>query len=286
MQKLWQIFRTSPAPLRLGLFFVTLALIWLPFAIPIYLIFRADENLTTILTMSLVFIEFLFYLPFWVKKVHGETQPFRRYGLVWTRANGVGLLKGLAYGFSFTWGLLIFEDLLGLINILPPTSGLIRFVLEGSLTGLGVAFAEELVFRGWLYDELERDYSPNIVLWGSAVTFGVSHFLKPWEEMIRTLPVLPGLVLLGATLVWARRSQRGNLGKPIGLHGGLVWGYYIFNVGGLIEYREDISPWITGVDGNPLGGLLGILFLGGLAGLMWRGARQMALKTQSRNAEN
>ena len=286
MQRLWQLFRTSPAPLRLGLFFVTLALIWLPFAIPIYLIFRADENLTTILTMSLVFIEFLFYLPFWVKKVHGETQPFRRYGLVWTRANGVGLIKGLAYGFSFVWGLLIFEDLLDLINILPPTTALIRFVLEGSLTGLGVAFAEELVFRGWLYDELERDYSPNIVLWGCAGVFGISHFLKPLGEMIRTLPVLPGLVLLGATLVWAKRSQRGNLGKPIGLHGGLVWGYYIFNVGGLIEYRDDISPWITGVDGNPLGGLCGIVLLSVLAWLMWRGAQQTAFKAQSKGSES
>lgn len=225
--------------------------------------------------MGLLFLEFLGYLPWWVKHVHGETKPFQSYGLVWQRVNGVDLLRGLAYGFTFTWGLLLVEALLGLITITPPSFGLVRIVLEGALSGLGVALAEELVFRGWLYDELARDYGdrPNIVLGGCAGTFAISHFLKPLSEIIRTFPVLPGLALLGATLVWAKRSRRNRLGQPIGIHGGLVWGYYIFNVGGLIQYRDDVSPWITGVDGNPLGGLCGLIFLSGLAWLMWRSQR-------------
>ncbi|ACB00261.1 MULTISPECIES: type II CAAX endopeptidase family protein [Cyanophyceae] len=274
MKRFWHLCKTTPAPLRLGLFFLSLGIIWLPLAAPLYLIFRADENLTTILTMGLLFLEFLVYLPFWVKQVHGETQPFRRYGLVWQRANGVDLVTGLAYGLGFTWALLIFEDVLGFIEIIPPTTALIRIVIEGALSGLGVALAEELVFRGWVYDELERDYGSKIVLWGSAIAFAILHFLKPLPEMIRTLPVFPGLVLLGLTLVWAKRSRFGRLGKPIGLHGGLVWGYYIFNVGGLIQSKEGVSPWLTGVDGNPLGGLWGILFLAVLAWIMARAAQK------------
>ncbi|MEQ8960279.1 MAG: CPBP family intramembrane glutamate endopeptidase, partial [Coleofasciculus sp. C2-GNP5-27] len=75
-----------------------------------------------------------------------------------------------------------------------------------------------------------------------------------------TLPGFPGLVLLGLTLVWAKRGQ-GRLGLPIGLHAGLVWGYYLINVGQLVQYSGQVSPWITGVDGNPIAGVMGLAFL-------------------------
>ncbi|HEY9891306.1 MAG TPA: LPXTG cell wall anchor domain-containing protein, partial [Candidatus Sericytochromatia bacterium] len=73
------------------------------------------------------------------------------------------------------------------------------------------------------------------------------------------------LLILGLTLVWAKRSTRGLLGLPIGIHAGLVWGYYILNVGKLVEYSHQVSPWITGVDGNPIAGVMGLLFLSFLA---------------------
>ncbi|NJQ97250.1 MAG: CPBP family intramembrane metalloprotease, partial [Hydrococcus sp. CSU_1_8] len=53
-----------PAPARLGIFILALLLSWLPFAIPIYLLFKYDPNLTTILTMGLMFIAFLILLRF------------------------------------------------------------------------------------------------------------------------------------------------------------------------------------------------------------------------------
>jgi len=48
----------------------------------------------------------------------------------------------------------------------------------------------------------------------------------------------------------------------MGIHSGLVWGYYLLKVGGLIIPHKNLSPWLTGIDGNPLAGLLG---LGGLS---------------------
>jgi LPXTG-motif cell wall-anchored protein len=51
----------------------------------------------------------------------------------------------------------------------------------------------------------------------------------------------------------------------MGLHAGLVWGYYILNVGQLVQYSNQVSPWITGVDRNPIAGVMGLLFLGTLA---------------------
>jgi hypothetical protein len=47
----------------------------------------------------------------------------------------------------------------------------------------------------------------------------------------------------------------------MGLHGGLVWGYYILNVGELVKYSDTVPTWITGIDRNPLAGVMGILFL-------------------------
>jgi hypothetical protein len=114
-------------------------------------------------------------------------------------------------------------------------------------------------------DELQRDYSQRVSLWADAILFAALHFLKPLSEMIRTLPGFPGRLLLGLTMVWAKRSSGGLLGLPIGLHAGVVWGYYIINVGKLVEYSGQISPWITGVDGDPLAGVMGLMFMGVLA---------------------
>ena len=59
----------------------------------------------------------------------------------------------------------------------------------------------------------------------------------------------------------------------MGVHGGLVWGYYIVNVGELVTYSNKVSPWITGVDGNPLAGVTGLVFLAILA--VWTGKKRI-----------
>ena len=47
------------------------------------------------------------------------------------------------------------------------------------------------------------------------------------------------------------------MGLPIGLHGGLVWGNYIIEVGKLIKYSGAAPQWVTGVNNNPLAGVMG-----------------------------
>jgi len=99
-----------------------------------------------------------------------------------------------------------------------------QVILEGLIVALGIGFAEELLFRGWLLDELQRDYRPRVALWVDALIYAALHFIKPLAEILRTLPGFPALLLLGLTFVWAKRSHRSRLGLPIGLHSGLVWG--------------------------------------------------------------
>lgn len=242
-----------------------LSLLWLPVAAPIYLLLAHDPNLVTILTMGLLFGAFLLLLRWWGKNVYGREHLLKRYGLVRSRQNGLDLLKGLAIGLLFTFSLFLLEGLIGWIQFQTPQAVLPKVILEGFVSALGIGFAEELVFRGWVLDELQRDYTLKASLWADAIIFAVLHFLKPLSEVVRTLPTFPALVLLGLTLVWAKRSSGGRLGLSIGLHAGLVWAYYILNVGQLVKYSNNVSPWITGVDNNPIAGVMGLLFLSVLA---------------------
>ena len=75
-----------PAPARIGLFLLTLLIIWLPFATPIYLLVNhKDPNLTTIITMGLLFVEFIFLVNIWGKYVYNKQNLFKRYGLIWNQ---------------------------------------------------------------------------------------------------------------------------------------------------------------------------------------------------------
>jgi membrane protease YdiL (CAAX protease family) len=254
-----------PAPARLVIFILALLSIWLPLAITIYGLLKQNPNLVTILTMGLMFVEFLILLHFWHQKVYQNPHWLNRYGLDWTRQNGIALLNGLSIGLLFTLGLFSLETILGWAVIKTPSEFFWRIVIEGLLSALGIAFAEELLFRGLLLDELGQDYAPKIVLWADALIFALLHFIKPIEEIIRTFPTFPALVLLGLTLVWAKRSCSKRLGICIGIHAGLIWAYYIFNVGKLLQYTGQVPPWITGIDNNPIAGAMGLIFLAILA---------------------
>lgn len=262
-----------PAPIRLGIFLLILAILWLPRAALIYLLVglagNGDSpgvrNLLTILTMALLFADFFFLLRVWGENVHRQPQLLKKYGVTAQPKNGLDLVKGLSLGVVITFSLFGLESLLGWVAWQSPTMFLPQLILEGLLSALGVGFAEELVFRGWLLDELQRDYRPNVSLWIDALIFAVSHFLKPISEIIRTFPQFPALLLLGLTLVWSKRGSKGRLGISIGLHAGLVWGYYMINVGQMVQYSGGVSEWITGVDKNPLAGVMGLLFLSAMA---------------------
>ncbi|MEM8780587.1 MAG: CPBP family intramembrane glutamic endopeptidase [Cyanobacteria bacterium P01_G01_bin.49] len=251
-----------PAPLRLGIFIIFLLLLWLPISIPLYLLLKSDPNLTTIATMGTLYLEFIGLLFIWNKAVYKISNWWQVYGLVLTRKNGINLINGLSIGLLFTFSLFLLEGALGWVSFVQPSESFVKIIFEGLLSALGIGLAEELFFRGWLLEELKRDYFPKISLLSNAVIFAILHFLKPIEEIIRTFPQFPALILLGLTLVWAKWGHSNRLGICIGLQGGLVWGYYIINVGQLVSYTNQVSPLITGIDNNPLAGIMGLSFLG------------------------
>jgi len=265
-----------PAPVRLGIFILALLLLWLPIAAPIRLLVR-DDNLVTILTMPLLYVEFILLLRLWGRKVYKQTQILRQYGLERTPQNAMDLLHGLTIGLINILILFGVEGLLGWLVWQKPSIFLLRVILEGLIIALAYGFAEELLFRGWLFDELQRDYNLNVVVWATVVIFAVTHFIKPLPEIIHTSPQFFGLLLLAFFLVCAKRWRRGRLGLSIGLHAGLIWGYYIINVGQLTKYSGAVPDWVTGVNRNPLAGLMGLVLLSVLALWMERKSRAIAL---------
>jgi uncharacterized protein len=216
-----------------------------------------DANTTSIVTLVALYGEFILLVQWWARSLYQQPTPFRSYGLVNTRRNILNLLGGLALGLS---SLMLMFWVQGGFGWLEWQSSplLAQMILEGSWTGLGFGFAEELLFRGWLLDELQRDYSSSKARWINAIVFASLH--AP-----RSIAQLPALVILGAALIWAKEATQGRLGLSIGLHGGLVWGYYIVNVGQLIRYSDQVPQWVTGLDLNPLAGVAGLLAIGTLA---------------------
>jgi membrane protease YdiL (CAAX protease family) len=253
-----------PALVRLGWFILSLLVLWLPVAIPIYLVVN-DTNLVSIITMAVLYGEFIILIRLWGKHVYNQSEILRKYGLEQTRQNGVDLLRGLAIGLISVLVLFGIEGAIGWLRWQQPTDFIHRAIIEGLIIGIGVGFAEELLFRGWLLEELQRDYSHQRAQWVNALLFATLHFIKPLEAIIETLPQFPALVVLGVMQVWGKRWRRGRLGFPIGLHGGLVWGYYIINVGELIRYTGEVPEWVTGVNKNPLAGVAGLVLLSALA---------------------
>ena len=80
--------------------------------------------------------------------------------------------------------------------------------------------------------------------------------------------MLGGLLLLGLALALQRRADGGALWGAVGLHGGLVGGWFALQAGPL-QLASTAPAWLAGPGGaapNPIGSLPGWI---GLALLLW-----------------
>ncbi len=258
---------------RLGIFLLILAALWLPYVAMVYRVVD-DANTISLLVMPLLFLEFFGLIYVWGRRVYQIPQIFHHYGLERSRPFFQELLQGLAMGTLSLLSLFLVQTALGWAVWQMPSDRLLLTLLEGLLVALGFGLAEETIFRGWLLDELQRDYSKSVSLWVNALAFAGLHFIRPVNEILKTAPQFGGLLLLGLTLVWAKRATD-RLGWSMGLHAGLIWGYYTVNVGQLVRYTDQVPEWVTGIGNNPMAGATGILFMAGLA--LWMRGRSRQL---------
>lgn len=260
----------SSTPKRLGLFVLGLLLLWIPVALPIVLLLGTQSNLTSILIGVTLYSALLGMVWIWGRWVWGLAEPFPTYGLQKNWQTGLDWVIGFGFALLSLAGFFGVEWLLGLAQLQHQPVNWLAVWLNGFLVGVGVGFLEELFFRGWLLAELRIGYGLRRAAWISSLIFALVHFLKPLNAILASWPQFPGLWLLGMLLVQAKQLRQGRLGLPIGLHGGWVCGITVVNIAGFIVYPQTVPKWITGIGGNPLAGMMGLLFLGLISlGFRW-----------------
>ena len=231
---------------------------WL-LATPILLLGMEKENLSLIGTIF-TFLIFIFSLPKWF---------YIRWGFknTWTLLGINALERNRKLIFYFLRGFLLSTLLIFLIllPIIATQSGYwigkisLDIILNSILLIVGVGFAEELIFRGWLLEEFKTQFGLKKAIIIQASLFSIVHigFNLPFWQMIS---ILIGLFLLGILLSLIRLKDNNSLWGCIGLHGGIVGLWFITN-NGLFFISEDAPIWLVGpgnINSNPLGGLYGI----------------------------
>jgi membrane protease YdiL (CAAX protease family) len=197
-------------------------------------------------------------LPLRLRRAWGTSHPWSALGL---NASWPALLRSLLRG------LIKALLLLGLVAAGLALAGQLSWqprltpglLLNGLLLGLGVGFAEELLFRGWLLGELSLLLGPQRGLWLQAALFSLAHTRFNLPPLL-LLTLLGGLLLLGLALGLQRRADGGLLWGAIGLHGGLVGGWFLLQQG-MVTINPTSPAWLIG-PANPIGGVLGWLGLG------------------------
>ena len=246
------------------------AIIFIPFlyflgwilASPLVFLGIEKEKISLIGTI-ITFLIFVISLPKWFEVRWKLHNVWKLVGINKSNKNSKSsfyFLKGLLWAISLLSAILIpiilFEDGIWLGEIS------LDILINSLLLIFGVGFAEELIFRGWLIEELKNQFGLKKAIIFQSSIFSIVHigFNLPLWQMIS---ILFGLFLLGIYLAFVRLKNNNSLWGCIGLHGGLVGGWFLVN-NGLFEISQDVPIWLVGpgiINTNPLGGFWGISLL-------------------------
>lgn len=229
---------------------------------PLLLINIQKENLSLIGTIFTFFL-FIFLIPYWFEIRWRIRNTWKILGI-----NKDNALRNIFY---FYKGILFALILITLILIPIFKNNYITWVGESSLAillnsillGLGIGFAEELIFRAWFFEELKLQFGIKIAVITQAVVFSFVHPVSNnffWNIFGLRL----GWFLLGILLSFVRIKDKGSLWRCIGIHSGLV-GIWFFTNHSLIKIAGNTPSFLTGPFtqnvSNPIGSLSGILLL-------------------------
>ena len=231
---------------------------WL-LARPFLLINFSNENLSLIGTIF-TFLLFVFLMPLWFNLRWEIGNTWYVLGL-----NKKNILENFLHFSQGTFFALILVTLI----LIPIIKGNYIIWLGGFSTNilfnavlltLGVGFAEELIFRAWLVEEIKLQFGIKIAVISQAIIFSMVH-IKSSISFWNISGTLIGLFLLAIICSIIRFKNEGSLWGSIGLHGGIVGIWFVLN-NGLIKISKEAPSWLVGyINTNPLGGLYGISLL-------------------------
>ena len=232
------------------------ALGWLA-AVPLTLIGLPTDQLSLTGTV-LSFVLFLLVMPRWAALRWSASKPWEALGIRnSSNDNRPPSAQALLQGFLIATGLVTLITSLILLGGWGRWLGGINYttLINATLLCLGVGFAEELIFRSWLYQELSQIVSSRQAEIVQAIIFSLAHTRFNLETP-EILGLSLGLFLLGLVLGKMRQRNHGCLWQSIGFHGGLVGIWFILNQG-IVDFLQDTPYWLVGPGGqnpNPIGG--------------------------------
>ena len=221
----------------------------------------SSNNLSIIGTI-ITFILFLSVLPSW-GRIRWKTNHLWLYiGLDFK--NVAQSLKLFFGGFIFSIFLLIIVFLFFLLCGWIDKVDYIKLtqLLNATLLIVGIVFAEEVIFRGWLMEEMVLLLGLRKGIIFQSTIFSLAHYRSD-IDVLALIPLLIGLFLFGIVLTLRRTIDRGSLWGCIGLHGGLVGIWYLFD-SGMVRFSIDTPYFLLGPSKdmvNPIGSVLGITIL-------------------------
>ena len=221
----------------------------------------SSNNLSIIGTL-ITFILFLIVLPGWAKVRWKTNHLWPSIGLDFQ--NKLEAFSQFSSGFIFSVFLLVilflFFLLCGWIDRVDYIK--ITQLLNAILLIVGIVFAEEMIFRGWLMEEMVLLFGLRKGLILQSTIFSLAHFRFD-IGLLALIPFLMGLFLFGIVLTLRRTQDRGSLWGCIGLHGGLVGIWYLFD-SGMVVFSVDTPYFLLGPSENmvnPIGSVIGITIL-------------------------
>ena len=172
-------------------------------ASPLIFVGIEKENISLIGTI-ITFLIFVISLPKWFEVRWKLNNVWELVGIKKTKRYGKSsfyFLKGLLGAISLLLAILIPVVLFKEVIWLGEIS--IDILINSLLLIIGVGFAEELIFRGWLLEELKNQFGLKKALIFQASIFSIVHigFNLPLWQMIS---ILLGLFLLGIFLAFVR----------------------------------------------------------------------------------
>jgi len=229
---------------------------------PLLLFNFEKENLSLIGTI-ITFLLFIFLLPYWFYIKRNKSSAWELLGITKDKLlkNIVNFSKGIL--FALVLIILILLPLLqkNYISWIGEFSPII--LLNSIMLGLSVGFAEEIIFRGWLLEELKFEFSTKISIALQALVFSFVHNLSN-DIFWNIIGLRLGFTLLAIFLTLVKIRDKGSLWNCIGIHGGLV-GIWFFINNGLIEFKENTPSFLAGPFTqnmpNPIGSFSAILIL-------------------------
>jgi len=221
----------------------------------------SSNNLSIIGTI-ITFMMFLSVLPSWGFIRWKTNNLWVSFGLDFK--NKFTALKIFLSGFIFSVFLILILILFCFIFGWIDRVDNIKFteLFNAILLIVGIVFAEEIVFRGWLMEEMVLLFGMRRGMVLQSAIFSLAHYRSD-IGLLALIPFFTGLFLFGLVLTLRRTIDRGSLLGCIGLHGGLVSIWYLFD-SGMVIFSIDTPYFLLGPSRNmvnPIGSVIGITVL-------------------------